>query len=241
MKDCWSSYYELNLTTKGFISSCCVQDLEISVDWNKVDNLEDWFVTNEILNKTRKDMNMGIEIPECQSCWIQESQGFKSRRVLKKIYHSGDVPTSTPTIRNLDLRLSNKCNLQCKMCTVTDSSQLYNLGIELKDKGITDLLYQPDIVTHDIPTTKLLNLVLDLPNLKFIRFAGGEPFIMNEVEDFLQKLIDNNKTHIEIEFITNCTTVKQSVINKLKQFDNIAIACSIDAVGEQFEYQRYPA
>jgi len=241
MKDCWSSYYELNLTTKGFLSSCCVQDLEIFVDWNTVDDLEKWFCENETLNLTRRLMSDGVEIKECNACWEQESQGLKSRRFLKEYHHTGVVPAEKPSLRYLDLRLSNKCNLQCKMCTVTDSDQIYNLGIELKNKGITDLLYQPDIVTHNIPTKKLLNLVLNLPNLEFIRFAGGEPFIMPEVEDFLQQLIDSKKTHVMIEFITNCTTVKNSVLEKLKQFDSISIGASIDAIEDQFEYQRYPA
>lgn len=237
-KSCWSTYYELNLTTKGFLSSCCVQDLEIEVDWSKIDDLDEWFRTNKHLKRTRKKLDKGIRIPSCEGCWHQERNNFVSRRKLKNLNQSF---SDEPTIKFLDLRLGNKCNLQCKMCTISDTDQLVKLGEELHEKGITDILYDPTMYVKDIPKTKVLDLALKLPNLKKIRFAGGEPFLMPEVELFLKKLVEIKKTDLNIEFITNCTAIKDKTLDLLSNFKYIQLSCSIDAVDDQLEYQRYPA
>jgi len=141
-------------------------------------------------------------------------------------------------IRHVDLRLSNKCNLQCKMCSPGDSDQLAKLAKELPYDN--PLLAQlPKNNPQDIDL--LLNLILELPNLEAIRFAGGEPFVMPEVEDFIEKLLQYNKTDISIEFVTNCTSAKPHVIKMLEQFKHVELMCSIDGIGDTLEYQRYPA
>jgi sulfatase maturation enzyme AslB (radical SAM superfamily) len=76
--------------------------------------------------------------------------------------------------------------------------------------------------------------------IKEIKFAGGEPFVMPEVEELLIKLIKAGRTDLHTFFLTNCTTVKTYVLDILKQFDSASIGCSIDGVDKWIEYQRYP-
>ena len=83
--------------------------------------------------------------------------------------------------------------------------------------------------------------MLENNNLTEISFAGGEPFIMPEVEELLIKLAERNKLDITIRILTNVTTIKTSVLNALEKFNNVTIMASIDGVGEEIEYQRYPA
>jgi hypothetical protein len=124
------------------------------------------------------------------------------------------------------------------MCSPHDSDQLVKLAHELPfDNPLLNHL--PKNNPEDID--KLLNLVLQLPNLEAIRFAGGEPFIMPEVEQFLYKLVEQQRTNINIEFVTNCTSAKPKVIALLEQFDSVELMCSIDGVADTLEYQRYPA
>ena len=89
--------------------------------------------------------------------------------------------------------------------------------------------------------SQVLTLVSDLPDLREIMLAGGEPLIMPEVETLLQDLIDKNKTDIVISVITNCTSAPRSMIEKLKKFKRIYINASIDATGQYLEFQRAPA
>lgn len=227
-----------NIDTTGRVGHCCIQKRDIRVDWNTVDNLNTWYQSNDWLNNVRTDLNSNIENPACESCWHNERNGRESKRQrVNKQYGN-----TNHSIRHLDLRLSNKCNLQCKMCSGGFSDQIANLAYELKDAGVeTDLLKHIPSHNLQVDTKKLLDLVLDLPDLQTLRFAGGEPFIMPEVEEFLFKLVEIGKTNLEIEFITNCTSAKPKIIQTLEKFRHVELMCSIDAIEDALEYQRYPA
>jgi hypothetical protein len=238
MKHCTLTNNGFSLSTAGRVGHCCIQKREIRVDWSTVDNLNEWYKSNNWLNTVRKDLEVGIENTACESCWHNERNNKQSKRHrVNQQYGSTDQ-----SIRHLDLRLSNKCNLQCKMCSGGFSDQLVNLAYELKDAGIdNDLLKHIPSRSLEVDTKKLLDLVLELPDLQTLRFAGGEPFIMPEVEEFLYKLVEQGKTDLEIEFITNCTSAKTRILAALEKFKHVELMCSIDAVGAALEYQRYPA
>ena len=238
MKYCTLTNNGFNIDTTGRIGHCCIQKRDSRVDWNTIDDMNAWYKSNSWLNTVRKDLEAGIENTACESCWHNEHNGKESKRHrVNRQYGNTDQ-----SIRHLDLRLSNKCNLQCKMCSGGFSDQLVNLAYELKDAGIdNDLLKHIPSQSLEVDTKKLLDLVLELPDLQTLRFAGGEPFIMPEVEEFLYKLVEQGKTDLEIEFITNCTSAKTRILTALEKFKHVELMCSIDAVGAALEYQRYPA
>lgn len=237
-KFCTLTNNGFNIDTTGRVGHCCIQTREVRVDWSSVHSLNEWYQNNDYLNNIRNDLNSDVEHPACESCWRNERNNKESKRQrVNKQYG-----TTSHSIRHLDLRLSNKCNLQCKMCSAGFSDQIVNLAYELKNKGVeTDLLNHIPSHSIDVDTKKLLDLVLDLPDLQTLRFAGGEPFIMPEVEEFLFKLVELGKTDLEIEFITNCTSAKPRIIETLEKFQHVELMCSIDAIEDALEYQRYPA
>lgn len=237
MTHCTLTDNGFNIDTTGRVGHCCIQKRDLRVDWNDVDNLNEWYKTNIQLNTVRNDLSQGIENPACENCWHNERNNKESKRHrVNKQYGA-----TSQSIRHLDLRLSNKCNLQCKMCSGGFSDQIENLALELKGKGIDNDLLKSIPNTKGIDVSRLLDLVLDLPDLQTLRFAGGEPFIMPEVEEFLYKLVEQGKTDLEIEFITNCTSAKTRILAALEKFKHVELMCSIDAVGAALEYQRYPA
>lgn len=227
-----------NIDTTGRIGHCCIQNREIQVNWNDVIDLNEWYKSSTWLNNIRNDVNTGIENTACDNCWKNENAGKESKRIrVNKQYGK-----TSHSIQHLDLRLSNKCNLQCKMCSGGFSDQLVNLAYELKSNGIdSDLLNYIPSQPSNVDIKTLLDLVLELPDLKTLRFAGGEPFIMPEVEEFLFKLVERGKTDLDIEFITNCTSAKTRIIETLEKFKRVELMCSIDAIEDALEYQRYPA
>lgn len=236
-KFCTLTNNGFNIDTTGRIGHCCIQNREVRVDWNTIDNLNEWYTNNTWLNNVRNDLNNGVENIACQNCWHNEQNNKESKRHRVNQQYGN----TTQSIRHLDLRLSNKCNLKCKMCSGGFSDQIVNLALELKANGKDNDLLHSIPNTKGIDVGKLLDLVLELPDLQTLRFAGGEPFIMPEVEEFLYKLAEQGKTDLEIEFITNCTSAKTRILAVLEKFKHVELMCSIDAIGAALEYQRYPA
>tara|TARA_R110000772_G_scaffold256190_2_gene372638 strand:- start:10443 stop:11537 length:1095 start_codon:yes stop_codon:yes gene_type:complete len=224
IKHCQFAYNSF-FYNKGNVSNCCLQEpLMFKDDWSDVTQLDNFYYTKEF-DDIRFDIENGGQPSQCDTCWRSENNGNRSMRI-DNMYYTDKPSSEVPIIRHVDLRLSNKCNLQCKMCNSNDSDQIAK--IEGKVIAPTD-------------TAGLLNLIYKLDTVESIRFAGGEPFIMPEVAEFLQRLVDDKKTYIKIEIITNCTSVNTSMVTLLEKFDNVDIMASIDSVGKWFEFQRYPA
>lgn len=236
-KHCKFTYHSF-FYSKGNVAQCCMQDtLFQQSTWADVTDLNTWYRNTDEFKETRHALDAGNEHPSCESCWAYEADDMPSAR-MQNLYYTNDTASTEVDIRHVDLRLSNKCNLQCKMCSPNDSDQLVKLAHELPfDNPL--LKHLPKNNPEDI--NKLLELVLQLPNLEAIRFAGGEPFIMPDVEQFLYKLVAQGRTDINIEFVTNCTSAKPKVIALLEQFNHVELMCSIDGVEDTLEYQRYPA
>ena len=86
----------------------------------------------------------------------------------------------------------------------------------------------------------LFYFIKNTPTLKEIKLSGGEPFAMEEIEELLFKLVEHKITDLELSIITNTTIVKNEIISTLEKFKSTHIQCSIDGIGQMFEYQRYP-
>jgi MoaA/NifB/PqqE/SkfB family radical SAM enzyme len=78
-----------------------------------------------------------------------------------------------------------------------------------------------------------------LDNIRYIEFTGGEPFMIREHFQLLQKLVDTGRaSQVEIHYNTNGTQYPEEGEAIWKHFKNVEIAISIDDVAERFEYQR---
>ena len=236
-KHCQLTYNAISING-DVVSNCCMQTpVMIKNNWNDITNLNEFYKNNDQFAKIRNDLENGIEHPACRSCWYYEKKYNSSSRIHNTYFPPTDN-RKTVDIEYVDLRLSSECNLQCKMCNPGSSTQINNLAIELTKLNIVHPWYIAE--PKKVDTKNLLDLILDLPTLKGIRFAGGEPFIMHEVEELLFKLVEKNKLDIEIEFITNCTSAKTKVLSALEKFKKVMLMCSIDGVEDTIEYQRYP-
>jgi len=236
-KHCTVTHTGFNIDTNGRIGQCCLQKKEFLIDdFDNITDLNSWYNNDPWLSEIRHSLDNGIEHPACFTCWHYEHDNKSSKRIRS---NNAEQQSKKTTIEHLDLRLSSKCNLECKLCFPGCSSQIEKLALELKEKNIESRLDLPSKNKSNLDISKLLTLVLDLPDIKAIRFAGGEPFIMPEVEEFLFKLVEI-KQDISIEFITNCTVVKNKIIDVLEKFKRVHIMCSIDGIKDTIEYQRYP-
>lgn len=242
---CKWAYNNLFVGTRNNVAMCCMQGKGFPApDWEKIDNLNEWYNTFEPFVKIREEHANNIQNQQCKRCWSYENNNSPSPRTRYnelELGRYGKLP-NIPQIKYIEMRFSNKCNLRCRMCDANSSSQIQNLVEELRLNGVLDNSYVNDAITVSEfkNINKLLELILACDTVETIELAGGEPFLMPEVEWLLQELVNKNKTHLSIKFITNLTSTKPRVLELLKKFKSIKIDCSIDGIKEHIEYQRYP-
>jgi len=243
---CQVAWKELYINHTGKFRNCCIQqesyeesDFLSSVDPNQ------WFKEQKNLKDLRIRLIQNEKPFTCLKCWKLEEEGLSSYRLnWNEQYKKENNQDLNERIEIIDLRLGNRCNLKCRMCNTMWSDQIGNLYQEAKMSGIVNSLNR----TFTLGTTKndenflndLFYFCKNTKTIKEIKFAGGEPFIMEDVEEFIFRLVENGMTDIKLSLLTNTTVVKSSVVKALEKFKSTHIQCSIDGVGKEIEYQRYP-
>jgi MoaA/NifB/PqqE/SkfB family radical SAM enzyme len=95
--------------------------------------------------------------------------------------------------------------------------------------------YRDDAWVRDV-------LLQNADQLRALYFTGGEPLLEKQVEHILEHLIERGVAgHIDIELNSNCTALREPVMEKLQQFRTVNLTLSIDSAGPYYEYIRYPA
>ena len=80
-----------------------------------------------------------------------------------------------------------------------------------------------------------------LPQIKYFEFTGGEPWMIKEHFDLLQRAVDKGYAKdIDIHYNTNTTQFPKDP-SIWKHFKRVQIAFSVDNTEERFEYERYGA
>ena len=241
---CGVTYKELYINHTGRFRNCCIQTQGYGEKgFLKSQNPNEWFAKQYDLNLVREDLQAGSRNPSCSKCWNLEDKGHNSYRMNwnRSTYYAA---STTPEIEIIDFRLGNQCNLQCRICNPMWSDQLGKSYQLAKDKGIFNSVNQSFTEGTIKPSSEvmedLIGFCLRTPSLKEIKFAGGEPFVMSEVEYFLTRMIQEGRNNLTVSFLTNTTTAKESTIELLKQFKKVIMQCSIDGIGEDIEFQRFP-
>jgi MoaA/NifB/PqqE/SkfB family radical SAM enzyme len=185
----------------------------------------------------------------CQRCWNEEDAGRKSKRLhtLDRLKHmvSDEVwLEDAKPLMFLDLKLGNICNLKCRICGSWSSSTF--AAEELAEIPERDqrresfhytMLRQGAWPRNSPAFWQQLSSVMQ--QIRYIEFTGGEPFMISEHFDLLQRLVEQGvAADIEIHYNTNGTQYPEKAPDIWRHFRHVEIAFSIDDVGERFEYQR---
>jgi MoaA/NifB/PqqE/SkfB family radical SAM enzyme len=215
---------------------------------DKIENISDFYNIDH-LKDIRKKMLSGERTSECNYCYaIEDNGGISVRQSFAKSWPIESFLNSTDPdtgeindvkINYLDLSWSNKCNLQCKMCTPAASDQLIaeskiihdnKAWLEWDFKQRWDYKKIKDILEKTV--TENLNQIL---------VTGGEPLINNDFYEFCNMLISTGLSkQIDMSIHTNLTVTPKKWFNIWKYFKSMTIKVSIDAVEEMYEYVRYP-
>jgi len=242
---CVLPWIHLYVGTDGNVLPCCQADHDFAMGNIKEQSI-DSILKSTKFNQLRENMLNGQRTKECQRCYAEEDSGLPSARTYHNSRWTDFTPSKinfTSSIENfnpvyLDIRLSNICNLKCRMCSGYFSSAIEQEEIELfgsvKSRESSMRLKQRKNSVKEI-----LNY---LPQAEKIYFAGGEPLLSEEHYDMLDALIACGNTDLEIIYNTNFTTLayrERNVLDLWKHFSNVKIGASLDAHGNVAEYVRH--
>ena len=170
-----------------------------------------------------KDLNTGSYNEVCISCKRQEEVSGNSGR---KMFNS--KVTDTKSIQFLDFRNSNQCNQKCRYCNPHFSNQIAK-----------ELNYKNSLVSFPV-SDYYENLLVD--SVQMIYFAGGEPLIMRDHYEILERLIKKGySSNISLMYSTNLSVLHYKdidIISLWQKFKNVNLMVSLDAVGPAVEYIR---
>jgi len=221
-------------------------------------------LNTDVLNcDTLKDVRQKFinnEWPEqCRRCRLEQESGKRSRNQWETLMYNfsqedaekitlDDGTIKEQKILSMDLRLGNKCNLQCVMCYPGESNQWYKIQEQITGSKI----FMIDSETYSIDDQKHFSwceqdeyyelLTNYSHGVEKIKFGGGEPFLVKPHEHFLQNLIDLDLSkNIELEYSINVTILPERFLNLLSKFKKVKLCCSIDGYGEVNDAIRHPS
>jgi sulfatase maturation enzyme AslB (radical SAM superfamily) len=180
----------------------------------------------------------------CALCAEQEAQGSQSMRqksnaeykifeqYADKMLDYYNYPPAQPI--ELELQLTNLCNLKCLMCFETESSSIYSENKTLKIHQINSKDYA--VTSEEI--TQVKEWIKTQPRL--INLRGGEPFIVPEIKRLLKWAIDSKLlANTQVHITTNGTRLDSEWLDILTAIPQLRVMVSIDAVGELNDYIRF--
>ena len=222
--------------------------------------MEAW--NNDYMKSVRKTMLRG-EIPaSCKGCFKEESQGIVSKRIWESATWKNDEGVDIPELiaqtqedgtvpeqlQYLDLRLGHTCNIKCVMCSPHDSSKWV-----ADHKKLIPVLQDPEVKRQMQWDRKLFNnkwhekdtfwqeLNAQIPYLKQVYFAGGEPLMIREHKRFLEEIIKQGYADkILVRYNSNGLLVDEELIDIWSKFKKVKFAVSIDSYKKRDEYIRFP-
>jgi len=244
MSFCMNPWTHINTTPSGDAQPCCISDPLFKIGNSKTNSLME-LVNSDQMNKLRVDMLSGKKSTACSVCYKHEETGYDSFRLQVNRNYSNFYDELIPLtntdgslqefkMKYFDIRFNNICNMKCRTCNDTFSSQW-----EMENKRV-------NINSSNEPkrnNKKFLQEVLDqIPNIQTAYFAGGEPLITEEHYIMLEEIIRQGHTGITLRYNTNLSNLTykdKDLISLWSNFTNkIVINASIDHFGKKAEYIR---
>ena len=250
---CPAVWDHLCVNTMGKNRLCCNA---VTQDKDKfIGNLDKHW--NDLRDGVKKEMLAGNRPEICKSCWKKEESGISSLRdqFVKNYKDQGiwdkfvdDIPTTKKYPVELDLKLGNYCNLSCRMCSSYSSSGVANEFQKiLKETGVDLGLDEHEktfVQNKWYLQEEFVDSIKDMiaNGLRHLKFTGGEPLMVPSVKKLIDYCVDNDfAKNINLIIITNVTLINDEWISLFKAFKFVNIICSIDGIGDTFEYIRHPA
>lgn len=209
----------------------------------KDDVQEAW--NSETYKTLRRQMLAGERPEMCARCFKEEDVGIRSTRQAWNTKWKQDKEYSEHApfdIQYVDIRLGNLCNLKCRMCNPYASNQWTKEWNLIRPDADTEEIKGLNNITWPEHEKTWKNLFFIVESVEEIYLTGGEPTIIKEQFKLLEFCIKNNYAkNIKLKYNTNLTNIPHDLITVWKDFKQVQLNCSIDAVGNLDRYIRYPS
>ena len=264
---CVFPFFNLNSNTDGSVKLCC--NIRENVHVKKTDgtefnlghdNIEDIW-SSDYMNEVRRNMLLGNEVADCKDCYKHEKLSgsssrtesntfwLKQKHIVRKI-DSYRFDNQLEPVSSLELRPGNTCNLSCNSCWGYSSSKSNEERLQILNKPETPIYFKkqwqsefeiPKDINHWFKTDVYKdNIQKTSKHLTRVYITGGEPTLIKENRRLLQDLLDQGNKDCFVSFTTNGTQADSELLELLRQFPNNEVQISLDGVGEQAHYVRYP-
>lgn len=252
MKPCILPWINFSTTTFGRPRACGYSDdatikredrrlrgSDIPTEWN-----------NEYFKQIRRDFVQGVWPDNCSRCkYIEELSGVSKRQDENKFWYEqykhlidqtnedGSVDYTPP---HIDVRTGTTCNLKCIHCG-TGASSKWREDKLLLDRYENTANHEIDNRWIDTDYKFWRSLRETCHTVKRYNFLGGESFANKRHNEFLQYL--SNTVHaqdVHLAYVTNGILLNTDRMQQLSKFKNVILRLSLDAIGDQLEFFRFP-
>lgn len=243
---CTLPFIHSHASVNGTFKPCCNAEGRDQPSTTNKYTLASWFEGTE-MQQLRQDLLNGVRNPMCGRCWRNEDRSGNSIRTRMNEKWAHLTKNHKPQIKYLDLKLSNECNLQCRMCDQTQShlinrdvDLINQAGLEMPSNWISKPNWNTDYLNKIKPEqySALLKLI---PHIKVLKVTGGEPTIQPEVLELFDKMVELNVAKdVQLNITTNGTKFTRKFLDKVSVFKEVDFNISVDGYGSTYEYIRYP-
>ena len=229
-------YPWINFNSDGKKLKLCARDSLATIT---VEQLQDW-ATDPYYTDIRKKMLAGTRIPEhCKVCYKYEDLDIESYRQFETLdwvsqldLESVDDLAKITQPYYYEVSLGNHCNIKCRGCQPSYSEPIGKEIIKFNIVAPSDFTWEPLRPSID---------QIDIDNLNEnsqVYLQGGEPTIMPEVIEFMEKCLDKNKINFNLSMCTNGVKISDKFLNLISYFPNTNFSFSIDGFGPINDYWR---
>ena len=232
---------------KAVAPCCMMHDTENTVlSKDELKNLTPNQIFNhEKFESLRKNLLNNVRDSNCATCWKQEDKKIQSHRLYSRWPFEGIFDTK---LREIDISLSNKCNLACRMCNVGSSHQLWDDVKKLEQKNkmkLFDSVSNNSLRSSNLPENVKNNYLIqwiyhNTDQIKILKASGGEPLYDKNIIRLLKKFVrDGNSTSTELALHTNAMLLSDEIIQLLNKFKLQRHSFSIDGVDSTYDFIRH--
>jgi MoaA/NifB/PqqE/SkfB family radical SAM enzyme len=232
MKKCVAPLSSLVIDQRSKIAPCCAwngkyKDIDINKPIDQTARTLSDFRISAIMNELQFD-----KTPSCSQC----TRGSTQYLMHNKYADPNINYKAYPTITNLHLKVSNFCNLACRMCDPDSSSVI------AAERNITYNNSKHPHITSSLPIESTLykSILENLKNIRYLWCSGGEPLSQKEIWSIIEYCYNNDLAKgIVLKFNTNGTVVlTDQQITQLLAFKEVQFDISVDGIGPIGEYIR---
>ncbi len=194
----------------------------------------DWLLTQGKNLERQQHIVDRESVASCSTCKDLEVGTTGYNIVSDRVFYIRELKSQNPTVytpgqhqlRAIDIRWSNLCNFACVYCSPEYSSRwAQELGVNLEPPNAQQ-------------QQQFSKWILDqAPQLRHVYLAGGEPLLMKQNLELLDRL----DPEVNIRINTNLSKVDTKVFEKICEFSNVHWTISVESMHAEFEYIRYGA